>query len=121
MNEINSHLDLDVYKYSVDTVVRLYELTDNFPGGEKFGLVSQIRRAAVSIVANIAEGAERQTTKEFIQFLYISKGSCSEVKSLLEISMKLKMVSSDTYEFLLSELNKISKMLFGLIKSLKRK
>jgi four helix bundle protein len=68
---INSHKDLEVYKQSMDLVTDVYSLTKAVPDEEKFGLISQMRRAAVSIVSNIAEGSARKNTKEYIQFLYI--------------------------------------------------
>lgn len=72
MGEIKSHKDLEVYKKGMDLVEDIYRITALLPVEEKFGLTSQIRRAAVSIVSNIAEGAARKNTKEYIQFLYIS-------------------------------------------------
>jgi four helix bundle protein len=70
MGEIRSHKDLEVYKQSMDLVEDVYKITKTFPNEEKFGLVSQMRRAVVSIVSNIAEGSARKNTREYIQFLY---------------------------------------------------
>jgi four helix bundle protein len=70
MGEIRSHKDLEVYKQSMDLVEDVYKLTKTFPNEEKFGLVSQMRRAVVSIVSNIAEGSARKNTRKYIQFLY---------------------------------------------------
>jgi four helix bundle protein len=75
------HKDLDVWKRSMDLVVKVYQITKLFPDTEKYGLSSQMRRAAVSIPSNIAEGAARKGDKEFIQFLYISIGSLSELET----------------------------------------
>jgi four helix bundle protein len=75
------HKDLDVWKRSMDLVVKVYQITKLFPDTEKYGLTSQMRRAAVSIPSNIAEGAARKGDKEFIQFLYISIGSLSELET----------------------------------------
>lgn len=75
MREIKSHKDLEVWKLAMALVEKVYQLTNSFPKVEQFGLTSQIRRSAVSVPSNIAEGAGRQNTKEFIQFLYISLGS----------------------------------------------
>ena len=78
---MRSHEKLDVWKRSIDLVVSVYRLTENFPSEEKFGLTSQIRRASVSIPANIAEGAARESDKEFVRFLSIAQGSTSEVET----------------------------------------
>ena len=77
------HEKVDLWKKAVDFVVAIYKVTETFPKEEKFGLTSQLRRAAVSIVANISEGAARQTKKEFRQFLSHSQGSASEVDTEL--------------------------------------
>lgn len=70
MSEIKNHKDLEVYKEAMNLVVLIYKLTRDFPADEKYGLTSQIRRASISIPSNIAEGAARKNTKEYIQFLY---------------------------------------------------
>ena len=77
------HKTLEAWKQSFELVKDVYRVTSSFPSEEKFGLISQLRRAAVSIPTNIAEGAARRSKKEFIQFLYISKGSCGEFRSQL--------------------------------------
>ena len=84
--------DLDVWKMSMDLVVDLYEVTAEFPDDEKFGLISQIRRAAVSIPANIAEGYGRKTPRSYSQFLRISKGSVNELETLLIIASRLGLL-----------------------------
>ena len=76
---MQTHKDLDVCKLGIDLVERVYKETKNFPKEEQFGLVSQMRRAAVSVPSNIAEGAARKGNAEFLQFLYISLGSLSEL------------------------------------------
>jgi len=84
--------DLDVWKMSMDLVVDIYEVTAEFPDDEKFGLISQIRRAAVSIPANIAEGYGRKTPRSYSQFLRISKGSVNELETLLIIASRLGLL-----------------------------
>jgi four helix bundle protein len=84
MNQIKSHKDLKVWQESMTLVVTIYKATENFPKQEIYGLTSQIRRATVSILSNIAEGAGRKGKKEFIRFLYIALGSLSEVETQLE-------------------------------------
>ena len=113
---IKIHKDLDVWKKSIQFVKRVYEITLKFPDDEKYGLTNQMRRCAVSIPSNIAEGAGRNSKKEFKQFLYISLGSISELETQLIISSKLNYLKNKS---LLDELNEIRKMLFGLIKSIK--
>lgn len=89
MEKLKSYKDLQIWKVSMDFVVEVYKLTDKFPSSELYSLTSQIRRSSVSIPSNIAEGSSRRNTKEYIQFLYISKGSLSEVETQLEIANKL--------------------------------
>ena len=110
---MKTHVDLDVWKRAMDFVEMVYVLSACFPKEEVYGLTSQVRRAAVSIPSNIAEGASRQSTKEFIQFLYISLGSLSEVETQLMLSYRLKYVSSIQEE--LKHATIIKKMLNGLI------
>ena len=117
MTEIRSHMDLDVWKLSMDFVDELYNITDNFPDTEKFGLASQLRRAGVSIPSNIAEGAGRFHEKEFIQFLYISRGSLSEVETQLEIARRRGYVKS--IDSSINTSIRIRKMINGLIEHLK--
>ena len=96
-------------------------MTKDFPDHEMYGLVSQMRRCAVSVPANIAEGAARNTPREFVQFLHISQGSLSELDTHLEISKELKYVRNERELAELGEvMNDVDKMLTGLIKSLKR-
>lgn len=115
------HHNLDVWKKAVDFVVDVYKITDTFPNEEKFGLTSQIRRASVSIAANIAEGAARKSTKEFVNFLSISQGSTSEVETELLISFRLNYLNEDNYRKLFTSLDEIGKMLTGLCNHLKTK
>jgi len=117
--KVNTHHDLDVWKRSISYVTKIYELTETFPSEERFGLISQIRRSAISIPSNVAEGAARRSDKEFLQFLYISLGSVAELETQLIISNNLKFMESS--DQLLSELNEIKKMTLGLIKYVKSK
>ena len=118
---MKTHKDLDVWKKSILIVESIYRATSLFPKEEIYGLSSQIRRSSVSIPSNIAEGAARNHDKEYIQFLYIALASASELETQLIISNKLGFIESDQSDHLLNELNTISKMLQGLIKSLKVK
>ena len=102
---------------SVDFVVNIYKITQQFPSEEKFGLVSQMRRAAISIPSNIAEGAGRKGAKENIQFLYIALGSLTELDTQLIIANKLDFIQSADAE---SELASIKVKLINYIKYLKK-
>lgn len=92
---MKSHKDLDVWKRSVDLVTEIYRITFDFPSEEKFSLVNQLRRSAVSIPSNIAEGAARNHNKEFIQFLYVALGSIAELETQIIISENLYFISPD--------------------------
>jgi four helix bundle protein len=116
---MKTHKDLDVWKKSIALVASIYKITSSFPKEEIYGLTSQIRRSAVSIPSNIAEGAARNHINEFRQFLYISLASAAELETQLIISNMLNFIDNQKSEELILELNSISKMLQGLIKSLK--
>ena len=96
----------------------IYKLTADFPKEETYGLVSQIRRAAVSIPSNIAEGAARNSNKEFIQFLYVSLGSLAELETQLLLSKELRFLKTEEMN---GSIERIRRMLLGLIKHLKGK
>jgi four helix bundle protein len=87
--DIKSHKDLIIWQRSMDLVESVYRITENFPARENFGLVSQMRRAAVSIPSNIAEGYGRQSTGNYSQFLSIARGSLLELETQIEISLRL--------------------------------
>ncbi|HCX99049.1 MAG TPA: four helix bundle protein [Bacteroidales bacterium] len=116
---MKTHKDLDVWKKAIELVASIYKTTSSFPKEELYGLTSQIRRTAVSIPSNIAEGAARNHNKEFIQFLYIALGSGSELETQLIISKMLGFISEENAQELINELNSISRMLQGLIKHVK--
>ena len=113
------HEKLDVWNRSVDFVVTIYRITDPFPREERFGLTSQIKRAAVSVPANIAEGAARTSPKEFLHFLSNAQGSASELETELLIARRLGYLNEKDYFKLRAALNDIGKMLAGLITRLK--
>ncbi|NMB80834.1 MAG: four helix bundle protein [Ignavibacteria bacterium] len=118
---MKSHKDLDVWKRAVDLVTNLYDATKKFPKNEIYGISNQIRRAAVSIPSNIAEGAARNHAKEFVQFLYVALGSSSELETQLLICKNLKYLSDDVSENIQKELDSIRKMIIGLIRNLENK
>jgi four helix bundle protein len=115
------HQKLDLWKRAIEFVVRIYRVTERFPKEEKFGLTSQIRRAAVSVAANIAEGAARTSLKEFMQFLSHSQGSASEVDTELLIASRLGYLSDKDYQNLARDIDDIGRMITRLSQSLKRR
>ncbi len=116
---MKTHKDLDVYKKSIELVKTVYALTAMYPKDEMFGLTSQMRRASVSIPSNIAEGAARQSDREFVQFLYISLGSLSELDTQIDISAELGFVNPQASVEIQSKILCIKQMLIGLINSVK--
>ena len=115
---MRTHKDLGVWKDGISFVTKIYKITSSFPKEELYGITSQIRRAAVSIPSNIAEGAARKSTNEFRQFLYIALSSAAELNTQFIISNNLGFLELDNTEKLNSELDSISRRLQGLIKSL---
>ena len=107
------HENLEVWKKSIDAALAVYRVTDSFPKEEKFGLISQLRRASVSIAANIAEGAARTSKKEFCHFLSNAQGSASEVETELLIAFRLGFVPHHKYESLRGSIDEIGRMLTG--------
>jgi four helix bundle protein len=116
---MKSFRELIVWQKSMSLVIRVYELTNRFPEKEKFGLVSQINRAAVSVPSNLAEGWGRYSRKEFLNFLYIARGSLAELKTQLEISEKLGYLDQQNYTDIEAQADELSRTLSGLIKSLR--
>ncbi len=115
---MKTHKDLDIWIKSIDFVTRIYSITKQFPKEELYGLTNQIRRAAISIPSNIAEGAARNHKKEFIQHLYFALSSGAEVETQLIISKNLDYIDSEVLSNLLNDLTLIQKMTQGLIKSI---
>jgi four helix bundle protein len=108
----------NVWNEGIQFVKEIYELCGTFPENEKFGIISQLQRASVSIPTNIAEGAGRQSEKDFKRFLYISLGSSFEVETLLTISKDLGFLSDESQNKLFSDLNIIQKRLNSFISKL---
>ena len=118
---MKTHKDLKVWQESIELVTIIYDKTKSFPKDELFSLTSQIRRCAISIPSNIAEGAARESNKEYIRFLYIAQGSISELDTQLLIAKNLNFVSKEDHSRLTEKLAEIRKMLSGLIKFRKGK
>lgn len=106
----NNFKDLKIWHKGINLVIDIYELTSKFPLEEKFGLISQIRRSAVSIPSNIAEGHSRKTSKDFKQFIAIAKGSLSELETQLIISFKLNFISKEEFEIISEKIKELEKM-----------
>ena len=102
----------------MDLAAQVYSLTARFPKDELYGLTSQIRRSAVSIPSNIAEGAARHSRKEFIQFLHIASGSVAELETQLLLALRMGFTSSSS---IISDVEEVRKLLLGLLRSLKKK
>ena len=112
---------MDAWQEGIGLVKAVYEATQSFPVDERYGLTSQIRRSAVSIPANIAEGAARGTQKEFLRFLTISRGSLSELETLLTIATEVGFLTDDSAQHLTDLCDLVSSRLSGLIRSVKNK
>jgi len=116
VSKIKTHKDLEVWKKSMNLAKEIYKSTAGFPREETYGLVSQIKQAVLSIPSNIAEGAARNSRKEFIQFLYVSLGSLAELETQLLLSKELGFFEDSKID---REIEEIRKMLLGLIKYLR--
>jgi four helix bundle protein len=112
------HKKLDVWQAAMKSTTLIYKLTNKFPEEEKFGLISQMRRASISIPCNIAEGAARQGKKEFKNFVSMAQGSLSELDTQLELSILIGYLSAEDLREVWDQLLRIDKMLSGLIRSL---
>lgn len=119
LRRVRKHESLQVWSDSMDLVERVYELTNCFPNAEKFGLCIQMRRASVSVPSNIAEGAARDSLKEYIRFLVVARGSLTELETQLQIAKRLNYIES--YEICMALADRVFAKLSALIKSLKHK
>ncbi|MHA2220097.1 MAG: four helix bundle protein [Candidatus Hodarchaeales archaeon] len=110
---------LDVYKKAINFAKKVYKITRKFPADEIYGITSQIRRAAVSVSSNIAEGSGRYHKRDFAQFLTIARASIYECVPLLEIAFNENYIRKSVFEELIIDCNELAKMINGLITSLK--
>jgi len=118
-NTLTGFRKLIIYQKSKNLVLSIYKATKTFPKGELFGLVSQMRRASVSVTANIVEGYSKNSSKEYVHYLTISIGSITELEFLLEISKDLGFIDSETFDNINNELYSIKKMLYGTRKKVR--
>jgi four helix bundle protein len=117
----HSYKDLVVWQKSKTLAVQIYELTDTFPRKEMYGLTSQLRRAAVSVASNIAEGQGRLTTGEFLHFLGQSRGSLLELQTQLAISLELRYITKQQLQAMEEKSSEVLRLLNALIESLRNK
>ena len=115
------HEKLDVWRKAIEFVLEVYKATESFPKEEKFGLTSQVRRAAVSIPANLAEGAARSSRKEFAHFISNAQGSASEAETELLIAHRLGYLSETKYYLLREAHDDLGKMLNGLARNIQQR
>ena len=118
---VTSYRDLKVWQQAMDWAMGIYEATAHWPTDERFGLISQIRRASVSVASNIAEGAARRSTGEFIQFVGMARGSLAEAETQLTLAERLGYLPASDAGALLSASSDVSRMLVALSASLTRR
>jgi len=111
---------IEAFQLADDLVLLIYKITNNFPKQEVFGVTLQMRRAAVSIPANIAEGATRKSKKEYLRFLYIAMGSIAELEYYINLSNKLGYINNDDFQILNAKRKHAASKLFKLMKSVEK-
>jgi len=119
MTKIEKFEDIEAWKKGRELAKDIYTVTGKGEFARDFSLKDQIRRAAVSVISNIAEGFSRQTDKEFVQFLHIAKGSTSEVQSQLYLGLDLDYINKEEFERLYDEADQVTRLISGFIKYLK--
>jgi len=115
---MQNYRNLQIWNLSMELTKNIYEVTQRYPKEEKYGLTSQIRRSAVSVPSNIAEGAGRNGSKEFKNFLGIAMGSLFELDTQIELSYDLKYIRNDNYLILLDKITQLRKMIYHFQKKL---
>jgi four helix bundle protein len=118
---MSNYKKLDVWKLSIEIVKEVYTLTKSYPSDERYGLISQTNRAVVSIPSNLAEGFGRNSIKDTIHFLYISRGSAYEVETLLNIAFAIKILNEESYNKVNEILERVLKVINGYINYLEKK
>ncbi len=118
---VTNYRDLQVWRKALDWAEAIYRATSRWPRDERFGLISQVRRSALSVASNIAEGAARRTTGEFLQFVGIAQGSLAEAETQLLLAQRLGYLAKGDASALLGAGAEISRMLAGLASSLRRR
>lgn len=118
---MKNYRDLKVWQFGMDLAIDICRLMESFPKYEQYGICSQLRRCAVSIPSNIAEGHQRDSTKEFLHYLSITRGSLAELETQIVIAQRLDYLTSEKSQHLLSQMDELSRMLQGLQAALRRK
>jgi len=118
---VQSYKDLEVWQKAVDLVTSVYVVTKQFPKEELYTLTSQIRRAAISIPSNIAEGRGKRSTRDFMRYLNIAYGSAAELETQLVIARNLDYISQKTVEPLFEKIARINRMINGMLSGLEKK
>ncbi|MFN2261370.1 MAG: four helix bundle protein [Psychroflexus sp.] len=117
---MHNYKELKIWQKSIDLVENVFHLISDFPNSEKYGLIDQIKRSAISVPSNIAEGAGRNSNKDFSRFLSISKGSLNELNTQLVISNRLNFVDNDKLNQVEESINEIQKMIYKFNQSLEK-
>ena len=120
-SDVRSYQDLDVWRFAVDWTEAIYRTTAVWPSDERFGLISQVSRGSVSVASNIAEGAARRSTGEFLQFVGMAQGSLAEAETQLLIATRLGYLREPDHRALTVSADQISRMLASLASALKRR
>lgn len=115
-----NYRNVKAWQVADDLAVEVDKLTQSFPKEELYGLTSQLRRAVASVPANIAEGASRSLKKEYLQFLYVARGSLAEADYHLHLACRLNYVDQENYDFISEKADKLGAILFSLIQMVKR-
>jgi four helix bundle protein len=118
--DMQDYHNLLVWKRSLEFVKLVYKLTKLFPKDEIYGLTSQLRRSAVSVMANIVEGRGKNTDKDFVRFLYISKGSLNECQCYFELTKELEIINQEQFDYIENKRGEVGFLLYKLIKSLEK-
>lgn len=116
---MHNYRELKIWQRSMNFVIKVYEVSTNFPKEEKYGLISQLRSCAVSIPSNISEGAGRGTNRQFKRFLEFSMGSANEAQTQIELAHRINYISKEVYDILIDEALQIYKMILAFYNSLK--
>ncbi|MBC5783332.1 four helix bundle protein [Ramlibacter sp. USB13] len=119
--EVRSYKDLAVWQKAMELTSSVYRMTAELPSDERFGLISQARRAAVSVPANIAEGHRRSSTKDYLRFLSIAAGSLAELETLIELASRLYRIQSTHLDELVGSADEVGRMLRGIQQKLEAK
>lgn len=116
---MHNYKELKIWNKGIDLAESIYKTVSEFPDSEKYGIVSQLKRASISVSSNIAEGASRKSQKEFSHFLSISLGSLFEIETQLEIASRIKYINDETLKELIEQINELIKMIIGFERHLK--